>query len=322
MRADRLLSIMLLLQVHRRLTARELAQRLEVSERTIHRDMEALSCSGIPVVAERGTGGGWSLMEEYRTNLTGLNEYEIQTLFLARPSHVLSDLGLHKASEGALIKLLAALPAVRRQDAEYVSQRIHIDTSGWHNRAEAIPALPILQQAIWQEHKICFTYSRGETPVERIAAPLGLVAKGSTWYLVAMVEGQSRSYRVSRIQSVRIMEEAYVRPPDFDLAAFWTQSSRDFTSTLRWYQATVRATPEVVPRIYGSSRLFRIEQTDAIDQDGWLTFHFGFDTPYEACAYILSFGDQVEVLEPAELRAEIIQQAARVLEHYTKKSFA
>ncbi|GLV54492.1 transcriptional regulator [Dictyobacter sp. S3.2.2.5] len=320
MRADRLLSIMLLLQVHRRLTARELAQRLEVSERTIHRDMEALSCAGIPVLAERGTGGGWSLMEEYRTNLTGLNEHEIQTLFLARPSHVLSDLGLHQASEGALIKLLAALPAVRRRDAEYVSQRIHIDTASWHSREEAVPSLPTLQQAIWQERKICFTYLRGETRVERVADPLGLVAKGSTWYLVAAVDGQSRSYRVSRVQSVRIMEEASLRPSDFDLASFWTQSSRNFTSTLRWYQATIRVAPDAVTRIYGSSRLFRVEQTEVVDQGGWQIFHLGFDTPDEACAYIISFGDQAEVLEPAELHAEIIQRARCVLEHYTKKS--
>ncbi|GCE23498.1 helix-turn-helix transcriptional regulator [Dictyobacter kobayashii] len=320
MRADRLLSIMLLLQVHRRMTARELAQRLEVSERTIHRDMEALSCAGIPVVAERGTGGGWSLIEEYRTNLTGLNEHEIQTLFLARPSHVLSDLGLHKASEAALLKLLAALPAVRRQDAEYVSQRIHIDTSGWHNREEAIPALPTLQQAIWQERKICFTYLRGETLVERVVDPLGLVAKGSTWYLVAAVEGQLRSYRVSRIQSARMLEDSYVRPLDFDLAAYWAQSSRDFTSSLRWYLATIQAAPDAVARIYGSSRLFRIEQIDVNASTGWITFQLGFDTPYEACAYIMSFGDQVEVLEPAELRAEITQLAACVLEHYSGKN--
>src|SRR6266571_7888227 len=128
MRADRLLSILLLLQVHRRMTARELARRLEVSERTIHRDMEALGFSGVPVVAERGIGGGWSLMEEYRTNLTGLSEPEIQAVFLSGPSRLLTDLGLHKASEAAFIKLVAALPSMHRRDAESVRQRIYIDT--------------------------------------------------------------------------------------------------------------------------------------------------------------------------------------------------
>ena len=133
MRADRLVSIMLLLQVQRRITAAELAKRLEVSERTIHRDMDALSGAGVPVFAERGNGGGWSLMEAYRTNLTGLNHSEIQSLFVTNPPQLLSDLGLHQASQAALIKLLAALPSMSRRDAEQARQRIHIDTAGWRN---------------------------------------------------------------------------------------------------------------------------------------------------------------------------------------------
>src|SRR5215469_12044094 len=178
MRADRLLSILLLLQVHRRITAGELARRLEVSERTIHRDMEALGIAGIPVVAERGIGGGWSLMEEYRTNLTGLNKAEIQALFLAGPSRLLADLGLEKASDAALIKLLAALPSTNRNDAEYVRQRIHFDVTGWHRADDGVPFLPALQQAIWRERKVLLTYQRGGDcgSVERLADPLGLVA--------------------------------------------------------------------------------------------------------------------------------------------------
>src|SRR5918998_1860903 len=131
MRADRLFSIVLLLQAHRLLTSRELAGRLEVSERTIHRDMEALSGAGIPVVAERGAGGGWSLLGEYRTSLTGLNEAEVQSLFVNKPSRLLADLNLEKAAEGAMLKLLAALPTVYRRGAEYARQRIYIDVSGW-----------------------------------------------------------------------------------------------------------------------------------------------------------------------------------------------
>src|SRR5258708_13614206 len=144
MRADRLLSILLLLQVQRRITAAELAKRLEVSERTIHRDMDALSGAGVPVFAERGNGGGWSLMEAYRTNLTGLNHSEIQTLFLSKPPQLLSALGLHQASEGALIKLLAALPSISRPDAESARQPIHIYTPGCPNPPHDPPALPAL----------------------------------------------------------------------------------------------------------------------------------------------------------------------------------
>src|SRR5258708_39010288 len=150
MRADRLVSILLLLQVNRRTTARELAKRLEVSERTIHRDMDALGSAGVPVTAERGSGGGWGLMEAYKTNLTGLNHAEIQALFLTKPPQLLSDLGLHQASEGALIKLLAALPAMSRRDAEYARQRIHIDTAGWGNTPVGAASRPGLQAGIWQ----------------------------------------------------------------------------------------------------------------------------------------------------------------------------
>src|SRR5438874_8268242 len=151
MRADRLLSIMLLLQVHRRMTARDFARRLEVSERTIHRDMDALSVAGIPVVAERGAGGGWSLLDEYRTNLTGLNGAEVRALFMTKPARLLADLGLDKAADAAVIKLLAALPSVARRGAEYARQRIYVDVTGWRESKESIPCLPVIQEAIWQE---------------------------------------------------------------------------------------------------------------------------------------------------------------------------
>jgi predicted DNA-binding transcriptional regulator YafY len=236
MRADRLLSILLLLQMHQRITARELATRLEVSERTIHRDMEALSTAGIPVTAERGSSGGWSLLAEYSTNLTGLTEAEIQALFLTRPSHLLADLGLHQASEAAFIKLLAALPSLSRRDAEYVRQRIHIDATGWHHTDENVSCLATLQEAVWQERKVSLTYQRGDGPiVERMVDPLGLVAKGSTWYLVAAVDGEVRTYRISRMQGASLTSEPCIRPRDFDLAAYWAQSSTNFVANLPRY---------------------------------------------------------------------------------------
>src|SRR2546423_8119896 len=139
MRAERLLSIVLLLQSYHQLTARDLARRLEVSERTIHRDMDALSFAGIPVIAERGVGGGWSLMGEYRTNLTGLNEAEIQSLFVTKPSRLLADLNLEKAAEGALLKLLVSLPSMYRRGAEQMRQRIYVDVTGWSRSEGAGP---------------------------------------------------------------------------------------------------------------------------------------------------------------------------------------
>jgi len=321
MRADRLLSIMLLLQVHQRITARELARRLEVSERTIHRDMEALGMAGVPVFAERGSTGGWALVEEYRTNLTGLNKSEIQALFLTKPARLLADLGLDKASDGAFIKLLAALPAMYRSDAEYVRQRIYLDTAGWSRTEESVAFLPVIQQAVWQERKLRFTYDRGDCPAaERLVDPLGLVAKGSAWYLVAGVEGDVRSYRVSRVKDALVTDDPSVRPKEFDLAAYWEQSAASFKANLPQYRTTVRVRREIFPRIGFAGRFARIEQADQPDEAGWVKVSIRFDVEEMACEYVLSFGAQMEVLEPDSLREKVIKMAEGVLAFYAEKS--
>jgi predicted DNA-binding transcriptional regulator YafY len=317
MRADRLLSIMLNLQVHRRLTARQLARRLEVSERTIHRDMDALTMAGVPVVAERGTGGGWALMEGYRTNLTGLNEAETQTLFLLKPSQLLADLGLNKASDAALIKLLAALPALSRHSVEYARQRIHVDVTNWSRSDESVPHLHTLQEAIWHERKLFFTYGESaECIVERPADPLGLVAKGSVWYLVAAVENEIRSYRVSRIRKVNVLEEPFVRPPDFDLASYWEQSSQRFKAHLPRYRMSARVHSSILPRLRYAGRFAHIEQTGHTDDEGWIHVSLRFDIEEMACEYALSFGALLEVLEPLALRRKVIEMAERVISFY------
>jgi predicted DNA-binding transcriptional regulator YafY len=318
MRADRLLSILLLLQTNRRLTARQLAERLEVSERTIHRDMEALSGAGVPVVAERGSRGGWSLLDHYRTDLTGLNLAEIQALFLNAPARFLADLGLDKASDTALVKLLASLPAAHRRDAEYMRQRIHIDVAGWHSSAEDVSCLPVLQDAIWQERRLRLVYGR-DARVERVVDPLGLVAKGSAWYLVASVEGEIRSYRVSRVQQADVLDEPCVRPPDFDLAASWAQSTADFVANLPRYAATVRVAPEMFARLHYVWRFARIRHAEPPDSDGWVTVHVLFQFAHEACENVLSGGPDIQVLDPPELREQLIQAAAAVLALYARE---
>ncbi|MDX6272703.1 MAG: hypothetical protein QOD28_3926 [Acidobacteriota bacterium] len=320
MRADRLFSIVLLLQSHRHLTSRDLAGRLEVSARTIHRDMEALSGAGIPVVAERGTGGGWSLLGEYRTNLTGLNEAEIQSLFVIKPSRLLADLNLEKAAEGAFLKLLAALPSVFRRGAEYARQRIYVDVTGWNRAEETVPLLHRLQEAIWQERRVRMSYARGECDaVERLADPLGLVAKGSVWYLVAAVEGEVRSYRVSRIERVEMLDEPCRRPPGFDLAAFWERSAAEYRAHLPSYRARVRVRREIVARMPYAGRFARIERTGEVDADGWVEVWLRFDVEEMACEYALSFGTQLEVLEPAALREKVFAAARSVVDFYARK---
>jgi len=312
---------MLLLQVHRIVTARELASRLEVSERTIHRDMEALSAAGIPVFAERGAHGGWSLMEEYRTNLTGLNKDEIQALFATRPSRLLADLGLEKASDAALIKLMAAIPSASRSDAEYASQRIHIDTSGWNSSRELVASLPAIQQAIWQERCLRFKYQRDKDcePAERLVDPLGLVAKGSAWYLVAAIDGQIRSYRVSRIVDATGIDQSFTRPEGFDLARFWEESAASFKDNFPRFYATLRAHPDILPRMYVAGRFARVEHVEAPDPDGWVKVRMRFQFEHEACEYALSFGNRIEVLDPGDLWEKVVEAATGVIEFYASK---
>jgi predicted DNA-binding transcriptional regulator YafY len=280
--------------------------------------MEALSVSGIPVVAERGSNGGWSLLGEYRTNLTGLNEAEIQSLFVTQPPKLLADLRLKKASEGALLKLLAALPAMYRQGAEQARRRIHIDSGGWAKHEEAVPLLPVLQEAIWSERKLRFTYQRGPgcDPIEREVDPLGLVAKGSAWYLVAGVAGDVRSYRISRISSAEVLDQTCAIPSGFDLASFWEQSTTAFKQALPNYVAKFRVAPDVFPRLRFAGRFARVNEPEATDEHGWLQVTVGFDVEEIACEFALSFGARLEVLEPRSLREKVIAAAEEVLKFY------
>jgi predicted DNA-binding transcriptional regulator YafY len=317
-RADRLLSILLLLQTNRRMTARAIADRLEVSERTVHRDMEALCMAGVPVYAQRGNGGGWLLPDSYRTKVTGLTTPEVQALVLGRPARILKDLGLGDASDAALVKLLAELPAGTRHDAEYARQRLHIDSAGWRRAEESIALLPAVQAAVWQERRVTIAYQRSvDEVVERTVDPLGLVAKGSLWYLVAAVGGDVRTYRVSRIRSVTVLDERSIRPSDFDLATFWEQSSAQFVANLPRYPLVVRVAPDARRRAATGGGYVRVESVEMPDVDGWTTMRLQADTEMEARGFVLSFGAQMEVREPPDLRERLRDLAAGVVALYT-----
>jgi predicted DNA-binding transcriptional regulator YafY len=320
MRADRLLSIMLLLQIYQRLTAGELARRLEVSERTIHRDMEALSTAGVPVTALRGAGGGWALVDGYRTNLTGLNAAEVQTLFAGLPERLLADLKLDRDSDAAHVKLLAALPESSRADAEYARRRVHVDVAGWGAAAdEAVPHLHTIQEAVWRGRRLHFTYGdeRGAHG-EREADPLGLVAKGGVWYLVARAGEEVRSYRVSRFTSARVGEEACGRPEGFDLAAYWSESVARFRSHTPRYVATFRAHKSVLHLVHYAGRFSRVEAAGEPDAEGWAAVRMRFQFEEDACAFALGFGTKVEVVEPAALREKVLRAAERVVAFYSE----
>jgi len=311
MRADRLLSILLLMQVRRKVTARELTRRLEVSERTILRDMDALGIAGVPVVAERGAGGGWSLMDNYQTKLTGLTSAEVQSLFLAPPARWMADLGLKQESDAAWIKLEAALPAGARRQAEFARQRILIDTRGWRDPGEAVSCLPVLLDALWRERRVRFVYSRvlGE-PGARVADPLGLVANGSVWYLIAGVDGAPRTYRVSRIGEAAILDEPAVRPAAFDLAQWWERSAAEFREKLPQYHATFLADTAVMRWV--RYRGWRLEAQSPESER--VRLRLRFDAEEEAVQFALSFGGGIEVVEPCDLRDKVVAGARAILQ--------
>lgn len=321
MRADRLLSILLLLQANRRMTAGTLARRLEVSPRTIHRDMEALSAAGVPVYAERGTGGGWVLPETYRTNLPGLTEAEAQAVVLAGPPRLLADLGLSAASNAAWIKLLAALPEISRRTAEHARQRIHVDLAGWRGSRDAAPFLPVLQDAVWRDRRLRLVYQRADgTGTERVVDPLGLVAKGRLWYLIAAVEGEVRTYRASRVQAAEVLDEPSMRQPEFDLAAYWAASSSGFVAALPRYPIVARVAPEVLRQLEGVGLYAQVERVEGADGRGWPVVHVLLETPEQACVYVLTFGTRLEVLEPRELRDNVVALAESVAAFYGRCS--
>ena len=211
-KSDRLLSVLLLMQARGRVTERELAERLEVSQRTIHRDLEALSASRVPLVALRGSQGGWELDKGWRTQVPGLDEAELRALLMAQP-RVVGHPRLAAAAESALNKLMAALPGPMREQAAAMRERLHIDPTGWWETGEDLSMLSIVQDAVARERQLAFDYVRadGERSA-RTVDPLGLVAKGTSWYLVARGASGLRTFRVSRMTGATALASGFERP--------------------------------------------------------------------------------------------------------------
>ncbi|HZG16413.1 MAG TPA: YafY family protein [Candidatus Bathyarchaeia archaeon] len=314
MRADRLLSILLLLQKHGQMTTNQLATQLEVSVRTMHRDLETLSASGFPIYAERGKHGGWRLLEQYQTKLTLLGMDELPALFLPIPLPLLRDLGMEKDVQLARLKLLETLPEKQRSNAESLHQRIYIDTGNWHAKEEDLSCLPMLQTAIWEDRRVKIHYARADREQrERIVSPLGLVAKGSVWYLVAMVDNDIRTYRVNRITDTQLLDEHFERPASFHLREYWEESSRQFVERLPRYHVVVRVRESIINQLSYAGRYPLITLVQEKDENGWLTLSMQFQIEHEACAFLMGFGGSIEVLEPLDLRQRISRLAEELL---------
>ncbi len=321
MRADRLITILLLLQTRGRMTAADLAGELEVSERTVYRDLEALSITGIPIYSEHGPGGGYALLDSYRLSLTGLTEAEVHTLFSSGVYAPLQDLGMGDALEVALLKLAAALPEAQQKRAEEIRRRIHFDARSWFQPPEAVPHLHAIHEAVTQDRRVQIVYQRSDGQIrERTVSPYGLVAKTGIWYLVAAVEDEMRSYRVSRIQSLEILDESFERPADFDLAAHWTESRKAFESNRLQYPVTLRIAPDLLPELYeiwGDWLRERVESAER-DEHDWPEVIVYFERLEWAFKEIFPFGARLQVLEPPELRQRILETASEIMTFYAK----
>jgi predicted DNA-binding transcriptional regulator YafY len=315
MRADRLLSLLLLLQARGRLTGRELARQLEVSARTVHRDMEALSAAGVPIYAMRGSQGGWQLDEGWRTQVPGLDESELRALLMAQP-RVIGDPRLAAAAERALSKLMAALPVSLREQAASIRQRLHVDPTGWYGANEDLSMLPAVQHAVSRDRKLKISYRKpeagGPTVTERIVDPLGLVSKGSSWYLVANTSRGYRTYRVSRIEAVTLLDKPCERPANFDLATHWQQAAQQFIDGRPRYQVLLSMEPNAAKQI---KKWRQTSPDDSVSPEpkGWVILNVRFDHEEEACFVVLGFGSRAAVLKPESLRKRIAAELSAII---------
>lgn len=322
MRASRLLSLLLLLQTRGRMTARELAEELEVSIRTVYRDVEALSTAGVPVYADRGPDGGYQLLDGYRTRLTGLTTDEAQSLFLTGLPGPAAELGLGTVSAVAELKLMAALPPELRNRAGRIRERFHLDAPGWFRDPEPAPHLSALADAVWNQRRVRVLYRRWAQPrdVTRTLDPLGVVLKAGSWYLVARSDEETRTYRVSRVLELEPLAETFTRPPDFDLTAFWASWSERFENGVYTGKALIRLSPEAWQRLphllLPATARAAEENASPPDPDGWVRTVIPIESLRHAHVEMLKFGADAEVLEPPELRERIIDSARGLLCRY------
>jgi predicted DNA-binding transcriptional regulator YafY len=319
MRASRLVSLLLLLQTRGMMTAAQLSRELEVSVRTIHRDVEALAISGVPIYAERGPHGGIRLVEGYRTRLTGMTPEEADALFLSGLPGPAAELGLGTVVAAARLKVLAALPTELRSRATRLLERFHLDAAGWFQAGEQVPYLAAVAEAVWEGRRIAIDYERGDRSVRRILDPLGIVLKGGVWYLVAAADGQVRTYRISRMATLEVQEDRAVRPASFDLGAFWAESSAAYERDAPRLAVTVRIRPDRywwLSDAVGQQAMAGAEILDEPDPEGWTHVRVRMEWPEEAPRRLMTLGSTIEVLEPVEVREEVVRVARSVVAQY------
>lgn len=315
MRADRLLSLLMLLETRGKMTARHLAEELEVSERTIYRDIVALNTSGVPIYTEDGPGGGISLVESYSTDLTGLNSEEVRALAMLNIPEPLVKLGVGRELKAAMLKLSAALPITSRENETRTRQRIHLDASWWFEPEEPVPHLYTIQQALFQERNLHLIWREFRTNVAQVLSPYGLVAKSNTWYLVAGHQDHIRVLRVSKIIEAQMLEESFEYPQEFNLPAFWKYWCEDFKKNRPVFMVIARVSAELIahlPRIFGEHTEDILAQAGKADELGRILLTLPFESFESARTRILGLGQAIEVLEPLSLKMSVIDFAHQI----------
>ncbi|MEV8404718.1 YafY family protein [Streptomyces niveus] len=312
MRASRLVTLLLLLQNRGRMTAQQLAEELEVSVRTVYRDVEALGSAGIPLYGDAGHAGGYRLLDGYRTRLTGLTADEAQAAFLAALPGTAAELGLGEALTTAQLKLRAALPAELREHAGRIQERFLLDAPGWYGDGDRTPYLAVIAGAVWARRAVVLRYRRWRAPeeIERRVEPYGLVLKAGRWYLVAGGPSGIRTYRVDQILEVHALEvhaleDEFAVPDGFGLAAYWSGYLADFRARLHTGDALVRLTPAGARRL-GVTPV----------GDGWTEARVPIESVDHAHGEFLRLGTDIEVLAPAELRDRVAETVRNLATRY------
>ena len=314
MKASRLLSILMILQARKHRTADQLAEELEVSTRTIHRDVDELSASGVPIYAERGRQGGFRLLDGYQTRLTGLDADEASALMLSGIGTALDDLGLKDALSQSERKLMAALPEPTRAKAALVADRFHLDPLGWYRQKDVTPFVTQIAKAVWADQQISISYDGWKGRVQRDLDPIAIVLKAGVWYLIGRAETM-RVYRIANVRDLNLRGETFNRPADFDVSGFWADWTQNFETRIRSDRARLRVTSRGL-RLLTNMGLSPIEIIPVKGQSGMSDVELTVEEESSAVREILSLGAEAEVINPAALRKAVQSEISKLLEKY------
>ena len=320
MRATRLMALLMLCRSRDRWTAAQLADELEVSVRTVYRDISALQATGVPLWTESGPGGGIRILPGWSSRVEALTGDEAAALALTGVPSAASELGLGAVALSAQLKVRAALPPELAARAARIEERLHLDLPGWFHRPDPTEHLAEVARAVWSGQRLDLTYRRSDRSVQRRVDPLGLVLKAGTWYLVAAHRGSVRTYRVGRIERCEVRDDAATRPADFDLASWWADSSEEFDRSVLRARCRVRLSPSAQRRLGSVTSPAAAERALAAagepDADGWRTAELEIESDEVACSQLIALGAEVEVLAPDSLRTRLHDLGAAIARHH------